>query len=398
MKKITLIGALLAMLIPTALHGQRAFALELEPVEVIQESPDSATYEARWYYTPNQNWTVAYDYEVASTTGDIMFSGQTPDQTFSFVLPRADVDAQYSFRVRVARLAPSARNGPWSGDTFTVPARAVEAVYANATPTTAPYVVPHEPAFAMDKGTVWLEFTPDRLTDRQGLFCKDASGYGTGGHFCVTLDNGQIEVRIQDDTASYTLLGGVIVDSTLNQLAVVFGDNGIRLYTNTVLVASDPYNGGIAGNVESIRIGAGAQGAQSGTDEWDNPLVGTIENVEFYNGVYDFSQRWGDVPIPPPGPVDSVTVIRVANMRVWRDANDLSKVAIQYQLPPAGYRYVDYRLDPPQKESLSYEVWVDGQRAGYTVDASGGVMDCSLMPGGECENGEVIPVRPFRSG
>lgn len=393
MRKITLIGAMLALLIPAALQGQ-AYALDDLDLEMVQESPDSATYDLRVYYTPNQNWTVAYDYEISSSTGDMVFSGQMTEQTFRFTLPRADADAQYSARVRVARLAPSPRNGPWAGDTFTVPARAVEAVYANATPTTAPYVVPHEPAFAMDKGTVWLEFTPDRITDRQGLFCKDANGYVTGGHLCITLVNGQIELRMQSDTTTEVeVFAGTVVDSTLNQLAVVFGDNGIRLYVNTVLVASDPYNGGIATNEESIRIGASSQNAFTGTDDWSAPLVGTMNNVEFYNGVYDFSQRWGDVPIPPPGPVDSMSVIRVSTRRVWNNPDDLTVAHIQYQLPPATYRHVDYRLSPPMTETYMYEVLVDGQQAGYLMDASYGVAECWLA--GE---GEVCPIRPFRSG
>lgn len=390
MKKLL---TLLALLIPAPLFGQ-AWVPEIEPVRMVQESPDSATYEFVWHYTPQPNWTVEYDYEIATTTGDMIFSGRTPDQVFRFTLPRGDADAQYSARMRVYRVSPSSRAGPWAGDTFVVPARTVEAVYASAGPTTAPAVVPHEPAFVMDKGTVWLEFTPERVTDRQGLWCKDASGYGNGGHLCVVTQGGQIEARIQSaDSVSYTLLGGTVVDSTLNQVAVVFGDNGIRLYVNTLLVANDPYNGGLAGNTESIRIGASSQNSIAGEDTWTFPLVGTMDNVEFYNGVYDFSQRWGDVPIPPPGPVDSLSVIRVASMRVWNDPDSLTLAHIQYQLPPATYRYVDYRLDPPQTETYMYELWADGQKIGYSADASYGVTECWLA--GE---GEVCPIRPFRSG
>ena len=397
MKRLAFLGAILAMLVPSVLQGQAAFAIDrLEPVALVQESPDSATYEAQWFYTPNVNWTVEYGYEVADRTGTLVYEGTTPDKTFGFVLPRGTADALYTFSVRVMRTAPSPRNGPWSGDTFTVPARAVEALYAHAAPTTTPQIVPHDPAFQIPQGTIWLEFTPNRVTDRQGLFCKDASGYGTGGHLCIAMMENQIEVRIQDDTTSYTLLGGEVVDSTLNQAAVVFGSGGIQLWVNTALVANDPFNGGIEGNLESIRIGASAQSATAGTDEWNFPLDGTMENVELYNGVYDFSSRWGDVPIPPPGPVDSLTVIRVAGMRVWRNPNHLDSATIQYYLAPANYRYVDYRLDPPQKARLMYEVWVDGSQLGYAVDADRGVADCSLVIGGECENGEATPVRPFR--
>ena len=399
MKKITLVGALLAMLVPTALQGQAAFALDgLDPVEMIQESPDSATFEARWYYTPNQNWTVEYDYEVATTGGTMVFSGQTAAQTFQFTLPRAEADAQYSFRVRVMRLAPSPRNGPWSGDTFTVPAKVTAMIYALAAPTDTPYIVQDDPIFHIPQGTIWIEFTPDRVTDRQGLYSKDGSGYGTGGHFSLLIENGALNLRMQSDTATeVNITGGVVVDSVLNQAAVVFGSNGAQLWVNGALVASDPYNGGLEENTDYAAIGALTWdvGGNAGTP-WQSPLSGTVHAFEMYDGVYDFSGRWGDVPLPPPGPVDSLEVIQVGFMRVWRDANDLNDVAIQYSLPPAGYRHIDYRLNPPEKERLMYEVWIDGQQAGYAVDADHGIRDCSLMPGGECVDGESIPVRPFR--
>lgn len=391
MKKITLVAALLALL-PAPLFGQ-AWALDLEPVEMVQESPDSATYDLVWYYSPNQNWTVEYDYEVMTTTGDMVFSGRTPDQSFRFTLPRGETDTNYSARVRVVRLAPSPRNGPWSGDTFMVPAKVTEMIYALAAPTDTPTIVPHDPSYEIAAGTLWLEFTPERLTDRQGLFCKDHNGYGTGGHFCIAIDNGQIEARIQSDSVSYQILAGTVVDSTLNQVAVEFGDNvGFRLWVNGVMVGSDPYTGGLVGNVEAIRIGALAQNEPPGSVTWYAPLVGTMEAVELYNGVYDFSGRWGDVPIPPPGPVDSLNVIRVGFLRVYKNSD--STAFLQYFLPPGGYRYVDARIG--QTERLMYEIWHNGQRIGYKADADYGIGDCSLMPGGECANGEVIPVRPFR--
>lgn len=390
--KITLLAALATLLMPMPLFGQ-AWALDLDPVEMVQESPDSATYDLLWYYSPNQNWTVEYDYEVMTTTGDMIFSGRTPDQSFRFTLPRGETDTNYSARVRVARLAPSPRNGPWSGDTFTVPARTTEMIYALAAPVDTPTIVPHDPAFETDKGVVWLEFTPDRLTDQQGLFCKDHTGYGTGGHYCITLVNGQIELRMQSDTTTEaTILGGTVVDSALNQVAAEFGLNGARLWVNGTLVGSSPWNGGLTTNYEAIRIGASAQSAQPGTTEWTFPLSGTMEAVEIYNGAYDFSGRWGDVPIPPPGPVDSLNVIRVSWLRVYKNSD--STALLQYHLPPGGYRYVDARIG--QTERLMYEIWHNGQKIGYSADADYGVHDCSLMPGGECVNGEIIPVRPFR--
>jgi hypothetical protein len=384
---------LAALLLPAPLYGQ-AFALAIDPVELIQESPDSATFELRWYYTPNQNWTVAYDYEVFTTTGEMAFSGRTPDKLFRFTLPRVDTDVQYSARVRVARLSPSARTGPWSGDTFTVPARTVEAVYALAAPSTAPIIVPNQPAYQVSEGTLWLEFTPDRVTDVQGLWSKDATGYDTGGHLSIMIDAGRIRARLQDDSTSYEIVGGTVVDSVLNQAAFVFGDNGMQLWLNGVLVGSNPYTGGLENNTRDFAVGALTWDVNATSPPWASPLSGTMEAVEIYNGFYNFSDRWGDVPIPPPGPVDSLEVIRVSSLRVWTDPDSPRVALLQYHLAPGGYRYVNVPLG--QTERLMYELYRNGQKVGYSADADGGVYDCSLMPGGECVNGELIPVRPFR--
>ncbi len=80
------------------------------------------------------------------------------------------------------------------------------------------------------------------------------------------------------------------------------------MYVNGTLVATSVYNGGISGNTETIVIGAESSNDQPGESIFQLPIDGSIEVVEFYRGFYDFSGRWGEIPLPPPGPVDSIKV------------------------------------------------------------------------------------------
>jgi hypothetical protein len=126
-----------------------------------------------------------------------------------------------------------------------------------------------------------------------------------------------------------------------------------------------------------------------------------MHTTELYDGVYDFSGRWEEPPIVPPPPVcdTCVEVIRVSWLRMLKlirtEGPDGvivdSGTFVSYGLPPAGYRNIDYRLDPPQTERLMYEVWSGGQQIGYALDADHGIHNCEGL-----DNGEVCPVRPFR--
>jgi hypothetical protein len=90
----------------------------------------------------------------------------------------------------------------------------------------------------------------------------------------------------------------------------------------------------------------------------------------------------------PPGPVDSLAV-QVAWRRIWTDPGDQQHAHLQYGLPPATYREINY----PQglQESFMYEVLLDGELTTYKYDASYGVAECDFAG-----SQEVCPVRPFR--
>ena len=129
--------------------------------------------------------------------------------------------------------------------------------------------------------------------------------------------DGAVTLRIQSDTASVVnIQGGQLVQGDLNQIAVEYGTGGANLWVNGVIVASDPNEGSTQGNLEDLVIGASAQNDQSLPGEpktYQLPFDGTIR-TEWYDGDYDFSDRWQDsIPLPPPPPVDSL-VIEVASI------------------------------------------------------------------------------------
>jgi hypothetical protein len=144
----------------------------------------------------------------------------------------------------------------------------------------------------------------------QGVWSRDASGFGTGGHLSVHLRNGSVEARIQSEDDSYQIQWPV-VRGTLNQVAVEFGDDtGFRLHVNGSLVMEDAYSGGTVGNQNDLVVGASKMSyvPDGSTPDWESPFFGNVRVSEYYMGRYDFSGRWGLPPITPPPPVDSLSI------------------------------------------------------------------------------------------
>lgn len=146
-------------------------------------------------------------------------------------------------------------------------------------------LVEHNEAFALDEGTVQLWFNADELEGRQGLFSKDAWGFGTGGHLSVYLQGDDLVARLQDTDESHrmTVYDELSTDSW-HQVAVSWGKAGLNLYMDGVLRKSIDYTGGLdatsggSGNTEPITIGASLIDSLSNSSEG----VG-----HFFNGQID---------------------------------------------------------------------------------------------------------------
>ncbi len=152
--------------------------------------------------------------------------------------------------------------------------------------------IPHQDAFLTDNGTVGFWLNIDSVGNRQGLWSKDASGYGTGGHMSIMLEpDGRIRARIQNLETSIELYS----DTQLSagdwvHVAVVFGQEGLKLYVDGALESSNDYVGGFGatsggtGNFEPIVLGANAWASDDlSALPVKEYFTGTLENVIFYS-------------------------------------------------------------------------------------------------------------------
>ncbi|SDF75060.1 Right handed beta helix region [Limimonas halophila] len=145
-------------------------------------------------------------------------------------------------------------------------------------------VVPHDPAFATEEGTLAMTFTPDSASGAQGLFSKDSTGFDNGGHLTVRLVDGSIEVRLQSDSASHEVVASKAVSAgETNTMALTFGNDGMQLYVNGELADSAGYGGGMANNAEPMVIGANqwASGNES-ADVIQEGFDGTIASTKLF--------------------------------------------------------------------------------------------------------------------
>lgn len=152
--------------------------------------------------------------------------------------------------------------------------------------------IPHHDSYLMQGGTFSVWFKPDSTSGRQGLFSKDSTSYDTGGHFSVFLDGARVEVRMQSTTQSYYVYSptGSIDTGTWYHIMFAWGEEGMALYLDGVLVDDNTYTGGLGttsggiGNYEPIVLGGNAW--QSGDlvatpvkDHFD----GTMDDLRIYN-------------------------------------------------------------------------------------------------------------------
>jgi len=123
----------------------------------------------------------------------------------------------------------------------------------------------HSDDYLLDNGTIQLWFNVDTaaIGSSQYLFSKDSNNFDTGGHVSVYLNaTGNLEVRLQSTTTSYFITSAAAVtEGDWHHAAFSFGADGMELYLDGAIVATDSYTGGLAttsggtGNYEPIAIG-----------------------------------------------------------------------------------------------------------------------------------------------
>ncbi len=122
--------------------------------------------------------------------------------------------------------------------------------------------VPHDSALKPESGSMTLWFNADDVSNGT-LASSDSSNFDTGGHFDLSLNNGHVELRMQDTDSSHTISSsgagsdGDVSTGGWNQVTVSWGEGGMKMYINGDLVASDTsYTGGLQGNENPWTFGA----------------------------------------------------------------------------------------------------------------------------------------------
>jgi len=125
----------------------------------------------------------------------------------------------------------------------------------------------HTSALALEEGTIAFSFQADKITWRDALFSKDASGYGEGGHLTAFVEqDGDLKVRFQNETGEkYLIARDVVKTGVEHDFAFTFGGDGARLYLDGEEVAADAtFTENWTDNEEVLLIGANGWSSASG--------------------------------------------------------------------------------------------------------------------------------------
>ena len=141
-------------------------------------------------------------------------------------------------------------------------------------------------ALSLEAGTIALTFNADQVSGQQALFSKDGSGYDNGGHLTVWLKDGQIYVRQQtSDSTEYLKVPDLTIEQgTDYHFAVSFGENGLNVYVNGLLLAAEPeMKQGMDMNERSFLVGASGAWRTSDSHTASQQFKGTISNVMVFD-------------------------------------------------------------------------------------------------------------------
>jgi len=144
--------------------------------------------------------------------------------------------------------------------------------------------LPHAPEFEVQEGALAFSFNPGDTNGAQGLFAKDAAGFGGGGnHAVIYLQGTNLVGRFQDGAGQTVLTVGGITAGEDHDVVANFSAAGIEIWLNGVLVASDPLVMDFTQNVEYLQWGGRGWASQSGAPGFDAPYNGTISDKQIYD-------------------------------------------------------------------------------------------------------------------
>ena len=146
--------------------------------------------------------------------------------------------------------------------------------------------------FEVADGTIQFWFKTDDAGRDQTLFAKDHKGTGAG-QVRIGIDSRDLVVDLESSSKTSSIdtdgtsFNDLVKSDTWYQLTFTFGHAGMKLYLDGMLVGTNTYTGGLAGNHEAIVIGGGNQ-SNSDTSgnlaklKISNPVDGKIDEVAMF--------------------------------------------------------------------------------------------------------------------
>ncbi len=153
-------------------------------------------------------------------------------------------------------------------------------------------VFPHQSAYELGQGTIEMIITPTSgdLSSKKGLFSKDHTGYGSGGHLSIYLESGVLKSRLQSESADYPTSMSGIVANQKHHVVMSFGPGQHKMYLNGVLKSTAVYTGGLIGQSQDVVLGALNWGSQPGGLKIESIFSGAMDFVKIYGSQLSDSQ------------------------------------------------------------------------------------------------------------
>jgi len=167
--------------------------------------------------------------------------------------------------------------------------------------------IAHSDEYLLSEGTVAFWFKTDDNSIGQGFFSKDSSGFDTGGHLTIYLENSKVKVRHQSTSASYLVESGIVQSDTWYHVAFTFGSGGLKLYIDGgAPFVNTAYTGGLLGNREPIAVGAKSWSSGNLVVTPTHTYTdGVIDDVRIYKRALsnlEIDALLSAPPLPPPPP------------------------------------------------------------------------------------------------
>lgn len=175
---------------------------------------------------------------------------------------------------------------------------------------------PHRTSYELPRASVRIVFRLESVQGTQGLFSKDATDKGAGGHLSVYAENRDLVVRQQDTSVSITIaVPGAIRGGTTHDVVVTVGPR-LEVYLDGELVGERDFAQGLDSNTEPLVVGGLIVRNPAGTfpvARLESTMVGSIVRAEIFGDALSAGQvrslhQPADGPDDPPAPDPSTLI------------------------------------------------------------------------------------------